>query len=399
MDNNHYEMPSSASLEAVLRELEKEVSVVHLCARGARYATIRSLFEGDVVLAKVREINKHFHGDRKAAKTRGGSLYTESSVYRMHSSLIVSMYRRLIRSGMSDLEIYVKVHEEYAAQPPGGEILYDIDELIRLLRALVMGAIWTDRCPNCNSLVVMQASERSAEKCCPICSPRKQAKTKSQRPDIYIPPQHEIEAVAGAIEKNKRMAVELVLAGARPQEVDALVPGQEAYSRALWPRLLGRRAPQGSHTFNQIFYIETIERRRQTSYLVGKFKQLRKCGFSGPSLLLVLYRDYLQVYGNMPEPMNFSRIRFIVQLAATDELKQTKCPCCHGTYVILKDEIPGDQTCPVCRMINSQHKHKEDEAGQQNLLQVRDDGRIVCPLPGDAKRRRTLGKNERNLAF
>ena len=393
------EIPTSASLEIVLRELEKETSVVHLCARGARYATIRSLFEGDVVLAKVREINKHFHGERKASKTRGGTLYTETPVNRMHSSLIVAMYRRMVKSGMSDLEIYIKVHEEYAATSPG-EILYDIDELIRLLRALVMGSIWSDRCPKCNSLVVMQTSERAAHSCCPMCSPRKTGKSKSPRPEVFLPPQDEIESIAGAIAKSKRMAIELVLAGARPQEVDALVPGQEAYARALWPRLLGRRAPQGSHTFNQSYYIETIERRRQTSYLVKKFKQLRVKGFSGASLLLVLYRDYLQVYGSIPEPMNFSRIRFIVQLAATDELKQTKCECCRGTYIILKDEIPGDQTCPICRMINSQQRKQQGEdASQVSQLQVRDDGRIACPLPGDSKRRRIQEKSERNLAF
>jgi len=51
-------------------------------------------------------------------------------------------------------------------------------------------------------------------------------------------------------------------------------------------------------------------------------------------------------------------------------------------------------------MINSQQRKQQGEdARQVNQLQVRDDGRIACPLPGDSKRRRIQEKSERNLAF
>jgi len=392
------ETSATAGLEAVIRELEKEVALAHLCARGARYATIRSLFQGDVVLAKIKELTKRFHGDRKPSKARRASMYTETQLARRHAGYIYAIYRSLLSSGLPDLQIYVKVDEEYAANPPGGEKYFDVDKIIRLLRGVAMGELRVERCCDCGSGVVMLSDEVNARDECPICNYRKPTRTRAVQDNSVLPPKELIEEFVTGLERNKRLAIELVLAGARPQEVDALVPGHEKYARSLWPILIEKRAPPGSHTFDQSYYTETIDRRRQTSYVVSCYKRLSASGFAGAHLLLALYRDYLQVFSRARELMNFSRIRLIVQLAVTGEFKQFSCPTCHAEYTILKDEIPGDQVCPVCRMIANQKKQGGMVVYEAPPLEVRENGRVVCPLPGESQRRGVTPGNDAKRA-
>lgn len=394
MNSKSDDLSATEALEAVYRDLDKEVSLAHLCARGARYATIRSLFQGEVVLAKIKELTKRFHGDRKPSKARRSSMYTETLLARRHAGYIVAIYRNLLKSGLSDLQLYIKVDEEYEANPPGGEKYFDIDKIIRLLRGIAMGELRVEQCCDCGSGVVMQPNEFSARQECPICNYRKPTRTRCLQDNTELPPKEVIEEFVHGLERNKRLAIELVLACARPQEVDALVPGHEKYARMLWPLLLGKRAPAGSHTFDQSYYIETIDRRRQTSYVINCYKRLSASGFAGAELLLALYRDYLQVYSRARELMNFSRIRLIVQLAVTGELKQVGCSSCHAEYSVLKDEIPGEQVCPVCRMIANQKKQIGILVHEAPPLEIRENGRIVCPLPGESQRRGITSGND-----
>lgn len=391
------DIQSIGALQAVYRDLSKEVNVVQLCARGARYATIRSLFEGDVVISRIREITREFNGDQKASKARSVSLYTESKTNRLHSSVLVAFYRSYLKSDLNDIDIYLRVYREYLDQFLPSDVVYDIDELIRLIRSMALGLIRIERCEHCGSNAVVAQSEVSISDNCPHCGTESLVNNRQHRRknDVRIPDEAKIERYIGSLERSRTLAIELVLVGARPQEVEALIPGQGEYARGLWPRLLGRRAPQGAHAFNQLYYIETIERRRHASYLVNKYLSLKKAGMTGAVLLLALYRDYLQIYADAVDPMRFSQVRFVVQLAATGELKLSGCKSCHGKYVILKNEIPGDQKCPICRMIAIQDREQKAYRKSGTQIRIREDGMIVCPLPGDTKRRMAENKSER----
>lgn len=380
-------------LQQAQHELENELLTVHLCARGARQTTIRGIFGGNVVLSSVRKIYAHFHGDKKGYKTRSIAYYTQSALNRRHASLLVAMYRRMVKSGLRDLTIFVRVHEAYTESLAGDEILYDFDECYRLFSWVDGGRLRMERCPDCQNQVLMQEDEVRVSDCCHHCHPDMQSKTKQVRGEISIPDQQEIDSYANKIAYERSTAIELVLAGARPQEVGAMVPGMEDYARKLWPMLHGKGAPQGAHPFNPAHYIETIERRRQTSYIVKQFNRLRNSGLPLPKLLLAIFRDYIHAFGTEND-MDFSRVRFITTLASRAELRLVRCNTCEGEYIILRDEIQGDQTCPVCRMLSHSKKAVAERISNvEPMIVVRHDGVVAVPMPGDAKRRRSQPKD------
>lgn len=384
-------------LEEVERRMRKEADLVHLCARGARMPTIRNLV-GKVSDAHIKEINRRFHGERKGAKTRGIDYFTETSHRRRDSSVIMSMYRRLIKAGIPMVSLYVQLHNMYMRERTASPA-FDIDELIRLTCAVDMGNIKVERCPNCGSRIVMQQNELHPDRFCFVCNSNPASKSRvriSTAAPIEFPSEDEINKVIEELVGPIRTATELVLYGARPQEVEIFVPGQEAYARKLWPLLLGMSAKQGSHPFTSLYYIEKIERRRHAAYVIKTFKRLKNSGLQGAELFLALFRSYLGAFGGTPETMHFSRIRGIVNFYLQNEMKLVGCKSCHGTYVILSDELPGEQTCPTCRMFTNANRPEP----AVRVAQIKTAMQLALPpLPGDLKRRRMQKKPGENLRF
>lgn len=391
------EGPAARHLEDVARRLRREADLVQLCARGARIPTIRNLI-GKVSDSKIKEINRQFHGDRKGAKTRGNDYFTETSARRRDSSVIISLHRRLVKAELPMVSMYVQLHNMYMRERVANPA-FDIDELIRLTCAIDMGTLKVDRCPDCGALIVMQCNEVHPEKCCFMCNPNPVSKSRvrvSTAVPIEFPSAEKIDEVVEELIGPVRTATELVMYGARPQEVEIFAPGQEAFARKMWPLLLGMPAPQGSLPFTSLYYIEKIERRRHAAYVIKTFRRLKKAGLQGASLFLSLYRNYLGVFGGSPETMHFSRIRGIVHFHLQNEMKLIRCRDCSASYVILSDELPGDQTCPNCRLFSETRRPEPavrvESANSGTSLEL-------PPLPGDLKRRRLQKKPGENTRF
>lgn len=386
----------AAQLEQVARQIRRQSDLVHLCARGARIPTIRNLL-GKVSDNKIKEINRRFHGDRKGAKTRGNDYFTETSERRRDSSVIISLFRRLQQAEMPEVAMYVQLHNMYLRERVANPA-FDIDEVIRLTCAVAIGTIKVDRCPDCGSLIVMQPNELHTEQCCFVCNPNPVAKTRirvSTAVPIEFPDPEKIQEVVDELVGPIKTATELVMYGARPQEVELFVPGQEAFARKLWPLLLGMAAPQGSLPFTSLYYIEKIERRRHAAYVIKTFQRLKKAGLQGASLFLALYKNYLGVFGGTPETMHFSRIRGIVHFYLQNEMKLVRCRDCGANYVILTDELPGEQTCPTCRLFV-----EASRVEPAIRLEVATKPQLALPpLPGDLKRRRLQKKPGENRRF
>mgnify|MGYP006978787632 FL=1 len=94
--------------------------------------------------------------------------------------------------------------------------------------------------------------------------------------------------------------------------------------------------------------------------------------------------------------MHFSRIRGIVHFYLQNEMKLICCRECNASYVILSDELPGDQTCPNCRLFAETRRPEPavrvEPANQAASLEL-------PPLPGDLKRRRLQKKPGENPRF
>jgi len=391
------EGPASRHLEDVVRRLRREEDLVQLCARGARIPTIRNLI-GKVSDTKIKEINRRFHGDRKGAKTRGNDYFTETSARRRDSSVIISLYRRLVKAELPMVSMYVQLHNMYMRERVANPA-FDIDELIRLTCAVDMGNLKVERCTACGALIVMQCNEVHPEKSCFMCNPNAASKSRvrvSTAVPIEFPSNEKINEVVEELIGPVRTATELVMYGARPQEVEIFAPGQEAFARKMWPLLLGMPAPQGSLPFTSLYYIEKIERRRHAAYVIKTFRRLKKAGLQGASLFLSLYRSYLGVFGRSPETMHFSRIRGIVHFYLQNEMKLVGCHNCKASYVILSDELPGEQTCPNCKLFADGRRPelsvRVEAAPQASSLDL-------PPLPGDSKRRRLQKKPGENSRF
>lgn len=383
-------------LDEVARQIRRQSDLVHLCARGARIPTIRNLL-GKVSDNKIKEINRRFHGDRKGAKTRGNDYFTETSDRRRDSSVIISLFRRLQKAEMPEVSMYVQLHNMYMRERVANPA-FDIDEVIRLTCAVAIGTIKVERCPQCGSLIVMQPNELHPEPCCFVCNPNPVAKTRirvSTAVPIEFPSPEKIQEVVDELVGPMRTATELVMYGARPQEVELFVPGQEAFARKMWPLLLGMPAPQGSLPFTSLYYIEKIERRRHAAYVIKTFRRLKSAGLQGANLFLALYKNYLGVFGGTPETMHFSRIRGIVHFYLQNEMKLVRCSHCAASYVILADELPGEQTCPNCRLF-AEARRVEPAV----RLEIEGTHQLeLPPLPGDLKRRRLQKKPGENRRF
>jgi hypothetical protein len=87
--------------------------------------------------------------------------------------------------------------------------------------------------------------------------------------------------------------------------------------------------------------------------------------------------------------MHFSRIRGIIHFYLMSELRLVRCPKCRTSYVILKDELFGEQACPCCKAFSS----GQEEALVQRTVQRGSSIGMIPPLPGDQKRRRLLRKS------
>lgn len=388
---------AAGHLEEVAKHTRRLSDLVHLCARGARIPTIRNLI-GKVSDNKIKEINRRFHGDRKGAKTRGNDYFTETSERRRDSSVIMSLFRRLQKAELPEVAMYVQLHNMYMRERVANPA-FDIDEVIRLTCAVAIGTIKVERCPHCGSVIVMQPNEVHVEQCCFVCNPNPTAKSRirvSTAVPIEFPDPEQIEEVVEELVGPIRTATDLVMYGARPQEVELFVPGQEAFARKMWPLLLGMAAPQGSLPFTSLYYIEKIERRRHAAYVIKMFERLKKAGLQGAKLFLALYKNYLGVFGGTPETMHFSRIRGIVHFYLQNEMKLVRCTHCGASYVILSDELPGEQTCPNCRLFADTRK-------MEPAVRVDSPANVpkldLPPLPGDLKRRRLQKKPGENGRF
>lgn len=369
---------------AVERILRREADLVLLCSRGARMPTINSLL-GKVSESQIKRINRLCHGNRKGAKTRGLEYYTESIERRRDASLIVSWHRRLEKTEEPLVQRYVQLHsihlETAGAQPP-----FDIDETIRLTCAVELGELRVERCPNCGARIVLQANERHPEDYCFVCNPNPINKGKvrvSTAEPLQYPSPERMKEVLDEVLSARLTAVHLVQCGARPQEVEIFVPGQKTFASEIWPILLGTPAPQGGLPFTVLFYVEKLERRRHAAYVIKTFQKLQKLGFSGADLFIALFQSYLSLFGDTPEAMHFSRVRGIIHFYTQNELKPIKCADCGAEYVILSDELPGDQSCPSCRVM-SQLQRDENLTPRKTIVRRNS----LPPLPGDIKRRR-----------
>lgn len=372
-------------IEEVNRQIRKDADLVHLCARGARIPTIRDLI-GKVPDTRIKEINRRFHGERKGTKTRGYDYYTESTARRRDSSVIIGLCRRLEAVNLPTVAKYVQIHDMYMAQRTASPA-YDIDEMIRLTSGVAMGVLKVERCAECGSAIVMQLNERHVHEHCFMCNPSPVSKGRvrvSTAVPLVFPSHQEIEAVIEELAWPVRTATEFVMYGARPQEVELFVPGQEAYARKMWPLLLGMAAPQGSLPFTSLYYIEKIERRRHAAYVIRTFNRLKRAGLQGAELFISLYRSYLGVFGGNPETMHFSRIRGIVHFYLQNEMRLVRCSDCDAWYVILRDELPGQQSCPSCRLFAENRPEPAIRFDASTLRR----GINMPPLPGDVKRRR-----------
>ena len=368
------------------RILRREADLVLLCSRGARIPTINSLL-GKVSESQIKRINRLCHGDRKGAKTRGLDYYTESVERRRDASLIASWYRRLEKTAMPIVQRYVQLHsihlETAGAEPP-----FDIDETIRLTCAIELGELRIERCPNCGARIVMQANERSPEQYCSICNPKPVNKGKvraSTAEPLKYPSPERMKEVLDEVLSDRLTAVQLVQCGARPQEVGIFVPGQKAFASEIWPILLNMPAPQGGLPFTVLFYVEKLERRRQAAYVIRTFQKLQKFGYSGADLFIALFQSYLSLFGGTPEAMHFSRVRGIIHFYTQNELKVIRCTDCGAEYVILSDELPGEQSCPTCRIM-MQLQRDDIQTARKTIVRHNN----LPPLPGDMKRRRKL---------
>lgn len=389
--------PATAQLDEIVRVLRREVELVHLCARGARILTIRD-FVGKVSDCKIKEINRQFHGERKGAKPRGVDYFTETLERRRDSTAILGHYRRLANEDLGRVAMFVQIHNVYMRERQANPA-FDIDELIRLTVAYNLGAIKLSRCGDCGSLVAMQANEISPSECCCVCNEHVPGKSRvrvSTATPIEFPTPERINEVIEELVGPMCRATELVMYGARPQEVELFVPGQEAFARKMWPVILGMSAPQGSLPFTSMYYIEKIERRRHAAFVIKTFNRLRTAGLQGAELFISLYRTYLGVFGGSPETMHFSRIRGIVHFYTHNDMRLVKCDDCSGDYMILSDEIPGAQTCPVCRLFSADNtvdpSVRVTRVGPTKNLDL-------PPLPGDLKRRRLQKKPPQNPRF
>ena len=385
-----------ASYREIATELRRDEDLINLCARGARKPTIQNLL-GRISENRIKDIHVLFHGDRKGAKTRGHDYYTESIARRRDASLIVAWYRQLSQMDMPVVARYIRLHDLHLAQHTV-ETPYDIDETIRLICSIDLAKLKSERCPHCGVLIVMQSGERNPEDYCFQCNekPRIQRRARASTADpIKFPTESEIKAVFEKEIEPKRKAINLVLCGARPQEVELLVPGMEAFARRLWPMLLGMSAPQGSMPFTSVYYVEKVERRRHAAYVIKTFLQLKKLGLTGADLFLALFRNYLHAFAGNSELMHFSRVRGIVHFHLHGDLKLVRCAECGAHYVILRDELAGDQSCPSCRQIVGTQRNDSHHAKQPVAARPA----YIPPLPGDSKRRRTTKFTPENRVF
>ena len=383
-----------ASYQEVVSELRRDEDLINLCARGARKLTIQSLL-GRIPENRIKDIHVQFHGDRKGAKTRGHEYYTESVARRRDASLIVAWYRQLSQMEMPVVARYIRLHDLHLAQHTA-DTPYDIDETIRLICAIDLAKLKIERCPHCSVLIVMQPGERNPQDYCYLCNdkPRLQRRTRaSTAAPIKFPTESEIQKVFEKEIEPKRQAIDLVLCGARPQEVELLVPGMEAFARRLWPMLLGMSAPQGSMPFTSLYYAEKVERRRHVAYVIKTFVKLQKFGLAGAELFLALFRNYLHAFAGNPELMHFSRVRGIVLFHLHGDLKLVRCAECGAHYGILRDELPGDQSCPSCRQIVNAQRNSSTKPP----VEVRPS--YNPPLPGDSKRRSKMKFTPENTSF
>lgn len=378
-------------LEDVLRSIEREVDLINLCARGARIPTMKMVL-GKVSEGHIKEIYRLFHGERRGAKARSLDYFTETAARRKDSSTIVGLYQKLVRQGVPDVSTYLMLHTKYLAER-SVDPAYDIDELIHLVCAVESGDLKASRCPDCGAIVVMTADELFAEKYCALCGDGRNAKARirqSTAEPVVFPSDELVQSVMDKYVSPMRNALELVRCGARPPEVEQYVPGYQAFARRLWPAVLGKAAPQGPLPFNSLYYVEKGERRRQTAFIIKLFTRLRRSGLSDAELILTLYRAYQAAFHGSAEQMHFSRVRGIVHFYLMSELRLVRCQKCGTDYVILKDELPGEQGCPCCKAFAIGKDTTETcvrvQVSAAELV-------IVPPLPGDQKRRRLLRKS------
>ncbi len=377
-------------LDDVVRCISREIDLIHLCARGARIPTMKMVL-GKVSEGHIKEVYRLFHGERRGAKARSLDFFTETVERRKDSSAIVGLYRKLTRESVADVATYVMLHSKYLAER-SVDPAFDIDELIHLVCAVESGDLKVNRCPNCGSVVVMSIDEIGAEKHCPLCGEARNAKSRirqSTADPVVFPSEERIKQVIDMFVTPMRNALELVRCGARPPEVEQYVPGYQSFARKLWPAVLGKPAPQGPLPFNSLFYVEKGERRRQTAFVIKLFARLKKSGLTDAELVLTLYRAYQSAFHGSPEQMHFSRIRGIIHFYLMSELRLVRCPKCRTSYVILKDELFGEQACPCCKAFSI----AQEDALVRKTVQRSSSIGMIPPLPGDQKRRRLLRKS------
>ena len=362
--------------------------------------TIKALL-GKVQDNKIKEINREFHGDRKGAKTRGLDYYVESADRRCDASRIACLYQKAAKqiTGPS-VSMFIQLHDMYmahhSAEPP-----YDMDETIRLTCALDLKLAKLERCPCCGAMIFMRTDEVSVEKVCFVCKPQANRKCRGRESTvapISIPSAARINQVVEEVTAPLLAAIQLVECGARPQEVELYVPGQEGYARKLWPKLLHTAAPQGPHPFAVLYYAEKVERRRHAAFVIKTFERLKQAGLQGAQLIVTLYKTYLHAFEGSTEIMHFARVRGIVHFYLLNELKLVVCSDCAASYVILHDELPGVQTCPTCRQIAGVQR-SEKIVPAIGSRHGHDSASIIPPLPGSGKRRRATSDSPRKLAF
>ncbi|WP_341744812.1 FlhC family transcriptional regulator [Azonexus hydrophilus] len=382
---------AASKLEAVysevLREIRLEAALIEFCARGARNPTLVSLFKKHSQ-SRVREFNRVFHGeDYQSKKPWSLDYFVGSADRRAQSATCVVMYRRLVDAGIDKIEAYLQLHRSHTQQY--GPLAYNIDDMIRIIRASEdRGELRVEQC-ECGHRTLIKSDSIMSKGLCPMCTPHRGSKAAVRKAGGLTIASEEVIGVY--IEKyvsDKTRVLRMSMQGARVKEIAVRIPGSEKFAAELYRRLYGRSSPQGGGVCNSEFHVETIDRRHQTSVIIKKYLSLIESGVREIEAVEATNAFYLATFNGQSgsDLMGYSRLAFAIVLFKIGELQFCKCGKCGIEYIVLKDEIPGDQQCPVCRMLAGKTVRPEKDIAIE--YDVTESGTIFPPLPGDPRRRR-----------
>lgn len=157
-------------------------------------------------------------------------------------------------------------------------------------------------------------------------------------------------------------AIELVKLRARVPIIETLLSGTGIDKKtiaALYEEHNNKKSPKGQLPYQLPFYVNTHQRRLESSFLVVLYSRLRNNGIGHADAMIQSYKQYLEVFEDNPA-IEFDRYWILQTLISTNSLLLRSCPECKSGYVDDASERVDVMRCPCCWFASKKARRKAD---------------------------------------